>query len=455
MLTNLLLALLTASLFILALPGFSFYFLAPAALAPLLYAAARESSPWKRLLLGEVAGFVFWFGVCYWIQFVLAYHGGMGEWGGWGTFLLFCFLKAIHMAVFTLLAGYVIKKPYGIPAVAALWVGLERTHGTFGFAWMALGNAGIDMGVPMRLAPWVGVYGLSFVFMMLATALTLTALKRPRRELAWLLVLPLLFLLPALLEAEKPTQTLVALQPNIDIEQSWSRNTIDTTIDRFAYRSMEQALEAGDEKPNMIVWPEIPAPFYYELDPVYRDKANNLARLTQLSFLTGTVAYDERRSPLNSAQLVSPTGEPVGRYDKMYLVPFGEFVPAPFGFVNRVTDEAGDFAPGTEVKLMPVDGRQAGAFICYESVFPHLVRRFAKQGAEVFLNLSNDGYFGTSAARYQHLFIARMRAAENRRWLVRVTNNGVTASIDPAGRIREQLTEYEEVAGRLHYDYET
>ncbi len=450
---HLLLALLSAALLILSFPGFSVHFLAPLALAPLLYAASREWSFWRRFLLGEVAGFIYWFGVCYWIQFVLAYHGEMGEVAGWACFLLFCVLKALHMAVFTGLAGYLMEKPYAIPAVAALWVGLERTHGTFGFAWMALGNAGINMGIPMRLAPWVGVYGLSFIFMMMTTALVLAALRRPRRELAWLAALPALLLLPALPTAERPTGALVALQPNVDIEQTWSRALIDQTIDRFVYRSMEQALQAGAAKPNLIAWPEIPAPFYYELDPGYRTRLHNLARLTRTAVLTGTVAYNENREPLNSAQLISPEGEPVTRYDKIFLVPFGEFVPPFFGFVNRISGEAGDFAPGREVKLMPVEDHQIGAFICYESVFPHLVRRFANQGAEAFVNLSNDGYFGRSAARYQHLFIARMRAVENRRWLVRVTNNGVSVSIDPAGRIRERMPEYEEVAGRLHYGY--
>jgi apolipoprotein N-acyltransferase len=448
-------ALLSAGLLIATFPGFDLSWLAPFALTPLLFAAAREWSPWRRFLIGEAAGIVYWFGVCHWIQFVLARHGDMGELGGWGSFLLFCVLKGLHLGLFTLLAGYVMEKPYAVPAVAALWVGIERTHGPLGFAWMALGNAGIDMTLPMRLAPWLGVYGLSFVFAMLAAALTLMALRRPRRELVWLLVLPGLLVLPELPEVSPPQETAVVAQPNIDLERRWSRGDIDSTVERLSLRSMTAALEAGTVKPRMILWPEVPAPFYYESDPRFREAAHKLARVTRTSFLFGTVAYTADGSPLNSAQLVSPAGEPVVRYDKIKLVPFGEFIPPLFGFVNRITSEAGDFAAGQDVVLMPIEGRQAGVFICYESVFPDLVRRFAGRGAEVFVNLSNDGYFGRSAARYQHLLIARMRAAENRRWIIRATNNGVTVAIDPAGRVRQRLVEEEELAARLGFSYES
>ncbi len=125
------------------------------------------------MLLGEFAGIVYWFAICYWIQFVLEVHGGMGHWGSWGTFALFCVLKALHLALFSLLAAVLLKTRYAIPAIAALWTGIERTHGTFGFAWLTLGNAGIDMPLPLRLAPFVGVYGISFLFALTSAVVTL------------------------------------------------------------------------------------------------------------------------------------------------------------------------------------------------------------------------------------------------------------------------------------------
>src|SRR5271157_735289 len=145
------LALLTAVLLVVAFPPLDLVFLAPVALTPLLLALLWEPRPGHRFLLGYLAGNVYWFATCYWIQFVLEVHGGMGRWGGWGSFLLFSLIKSLHFAVFSMLAGALLPRWYAIPGVAALWTGLERTHGPLGFAWLALGNAGIDMALPMRL----------------------------------------------------------------------------------------------------------------------------------------------------------------------------------------------------------------------------------------------------------------------------------------------------------------
>ena len=193
----------------------------------------------------------------------------------------------------------------------------------------------------------------------------------------WLALLPGLLLLPKLPDAAKGEESLVVMQPNIAMEQQWSRALVDSTTDQLAYLSMASALAAGELEPQLIVWPEVPAPFYYDSDARFRDSANNLARLTRTGFLFGTVAFTSDGSPLNSAQLVSAAGEPVARYDKNFLVPFGEFVPPLFGFINRITKEAGDFVPGNGIMLEPVRGHRVGTFICYEAVFPHLVRRFA------------------------------------------------------------------------------
>lgn len=143
------------------------------------------------------------------------------------------------------------------------------------------------------------------------------------------------------------------------------------------------------------------------------------------------------------------------RYDKIRLVPFGEYVPDAFGWVNRITHEIGDFVPGTRIVTFPLDGHRIGAFICYESAFSDLVRQFTKAGANVLVNLSNDGYFGHSAAREQHLELVRMRAAENRRWILRATNDGITAMIDPAGREIARLPLYTQTSAVFGYNFET
>jgi apolipoprotein N-acyltransferase len=146
----------------------------------------------------------------------------------------------------------------------------------------------------------------------------------------------------------------------------------------------------------------------------------------------------------------------VSRYDKVNLVPFGEFVPWPLGYLaHKISTEAGDFKPGTQVVVSQENGHKIGTFICYEAVFPGFVRKFAANGAEVMFNLSNDSWFGKSAARYQHLKIVRMRAAENARWILRSTNDGISGAIDPAGRVIREAPSFEAVSVRVHYDYRT
>ena len=431
-------------------PGFGLPWLAPVALAPLLIALAREPRPLWRFLLGEFAGVVYWLCVCYWIQFTLEFHGGMGRWGSWGTFALFCVLKALHLALFSLLASVVLDTSYAIPAIAALWTGIERTHGTFGFAWLALGNAGIDMPLPLRLAPVLGVYGLSFVFAATSGVVTLLLLRRGRKYLYWLAIVPALLLLPGLPRRETPTEPALVVQPNLPEEEQWTPASASAERDHLIMESLDGAAHSSEQ---LVIWPESPGPIYYYNDPRFHQEAINLARVARSYFLFGTVGETREGAPLNSAVLLRPDGSLVDRYDKINLVPFGEYVPRIFGFVNRITQEAGDFAPGDRIVVFPMDDHRVGVFICYESAFPDEVRQFVRGGANLLVNISNDGYFGRSAAREQHLAIARMRAAENSRWLIRSTNDGITAVIDPAGRVDERLPPYQEQVAQMRFVY--
>jgi apolipoprotein N-acyltransferase len=451
---NWVLALASAALLILAFPRFSIVWFAPIALTPMLIALARETRPARRFLLGWTAGIVYWFGVCYWIQFVLAYHGGVGEIVGWLLLVLFCCAKALHMGVFALLAGILMRRWWALPAVAGLWVAIETTHGAMGFAWLALGNAGIDMSVPMRLSPFTGVYGLSFVFALTAAALAVALLQRPRMHWLWLGLLPLIALLPRLPEARKGTATALLAQPNISETQEWTPVTVDRMERRQVALSLQSALAQSGPPPELVVWPEVPAPLYYYEDERFRNYVDSLARMTRAHLLIGIVAHTPEGAPLNSATLISPSGVAISRYDKVNLVPFGEFVPWPLGLAAKhISSEVGDFAAGKRVVVSPIGEHRLGAFICYESVFPNFVRRFANEGAEVLVNISNDGWFGKSAARAQHLSIVRMRAAENRRWVLRSTNDGITATIDSAGRVRGILPPFIEATSYTGFNY--
>jgi apolipoprotein N-acyltransferase len=372
----------------------------------------------------------------------------MGYWGSRGTFLLFCVLKALHLGLFSLLAAVLLSTRYAIPAVAALWTGIERTHGTFGFAWLTLGNSGIEMPLPLRVAPFVGVYGVSFLFALMSAVVAFLILRRGRKHLYWLAAIPALLLLPELPAPEAPAETALVVQPNIDPEHEWTYESFQTEREHLIKESSESA--SGQQ---LVIWPESPAPLYFYRDPKFHQEAMQVAQTDRAYFLFGTVAETREGAPLNSAVLLAPDGKLIDRYDKINLVPFGEFVPAIFGFVNRVTQEAGDFAPGNRVVVFPMGTHKLGVFICYESVFPDEVREFVKGGANLLVNISNDGYFGHSAARGQHLEIARMRAVENSRWLIRATNDGISAVIDPSGHIDEVLPPYRDLATPVHFAF--
>jgi apolipoprotein N-acyltransferase len=232
------------------------------------------------------------------------------------------------------------------------------------------------------------------------------------------------------------------VQPNVDPEINWTP-TLQDQIEQDLISLSDLAPE------RLVIWPELPAPLYYYTDPDFRRQANNIAA-SHGYFLFGTVDFNSDNSPLNTAVLLGPKGE-IGHYNKIELVPFGEYVPPVFSFVNRVSHETGDFVPGETIRVLPAGKQKLGVFICYEAAFPNLVRQFSAAGAEVLVNISNDGYFGHSQARAQHLLIARMRAVENRRFLIRATNDGLSAIVDPAGKIVQSLPPFRQMAAVIRY----
>lgn len=405
-------------------------------------------------LAGWVAGTLQWGLMCLWIRDTLAIYGGLTGPLSWLAIALFAVIKGLHLAVFAALAGALLRRPWGGLAIAALWTGLERTHGPLGFTWLLLGNAGIDMPLPLRLAPVTGVYGLSFVFMAVACAAVFVLLRRPRQHLLYLLPLLALWLLPAVQVKRAPGAEAVSLQPALKDNGPISQEDNERTVRRLSFLTLQEVLAPGRTTPSLVLWPEAPAPFYYYDDPAFRAQMNEMARLAGTPVIFGGVARTAEGKPLNSAIYLTGEGRLAGRYDKRFLVPFGEFIPPMFGWIQKVSSEAGDFEPGTKVENFVSGEHSAGLFICYEAAFPHLVREVAAAGADVFVNISNDGYFGRSAARAQHLLLARMRAAENHRWLLRSTNDGITASIDPVGRVWDRFASTNRTVGRLRFGWE-
>jgi apolipoprotein N-acyltransferase len=221
----------------------------------------------------------------------------------------------------------------------------------------------------------------------------------------------------------------------------WTGDYLNRTLDSLQGLSVRPQNNKPDT-PGLIIWPESPAPFF-ATDLHVRSKLAGIARATDSYIIAGSLGIEHAgevsRQPdiYNSASVVAPNGAWTERYDKIHLVPFGEYVPFAklFSFAAGLTRQIGTFARGKSRMPLYIGDAQAGVFICYESVFPNEVRQFAKNGAELFVNISNDGWYGHGGAQRQHLNMARMRAVENNRWLLRDTNTGITAVIDPYGRV--------------------
>jgi apolipoprotein N-acyltransferase len=494
-----LLVLLSAGLQVLIFPLPDLYMLCWVAVAPLLIALLQTrppdtlqlsegtkllpARPVQAFLLAYSCGILAYAGTCYWIYPTMHQYGQISRPVAVGILILFCLYLALYHGLFGLLISLLVgRSPFSRRALLSapfVWVAVElgRTRIT-GFPWNLLGIAQVD-NVPLaHIATFTGVYGVSFEIMVVNAALAAAfVIQRNRRKALLLATLSALVVLQAGRWVSPPPlradHTARLVQQNTPILESadWTKEYFEGTLRDLIWVSVKPpslkppslnppslnppSLDSSRNPPNqnspasesqhadLIVWPESPAPFY-ATDPTFRDAVTNLAREAESWVLTGSLGVrSASRTPeqatqlYNSASLVSPSGEWIARYDKVHLVPFGEYVPFNrlFAFAGGLTKEVGDFSRGVSRAPLEADGSKLGVFICYESIFPDEVRQFAANGAQLFVNISNDGWYGDSGAYAQHLKQARMRAVENDRWLLRDTNTGVTASIDLYGRI--------------------
>jgi apolipoprotein N-acyltransferase len=340
----------------------------------------------------------------------------------------------------------------------------------------------VDNALVNHLAPWTGVYGISFLVVavnaLIAGGLLLACCPAKRfGERHWwgaagalLLVVCSLgvTIVPSLPVA---TATAVLIQPNLDvaIDNTWTgEGEWDAHMRDFKRLAGEQCKTyiagipetgAGTGEivcppyatyPDLILWPESPSP-YFEMDTRFRRDLAGITRSLHAPLIIDSYGMELSAEEggwrtYNSALVLSADGQRVGRYDKIHLVPFGEFIPFQnlLTFARKLTGRVSTFTRGSERKVFRLadsrgDVHSYGVFICYEAVFGDEVREFARNGAEVLVNLSDDGWYGDTSAPWQHLNMARMRAIENRRWILRDTNNGITAAIDPCGRVRQSI----------------
>jgi len=441
-------------LLILSFPKFGHGSVAWVALVPLL-TALHGTAPREGARLGYLTGAVSALGLLYWTALVVVQFGGISLPMGAVITGLLC----LAFAVFPLLFGLVVSlwlRAFG-PAALLLaplpWAASEllRAHTFFQFPWCLLGYSQQGNPAAIQVAAWTAVYGVSAAIV-LASALLAYAALVPEHRFRALTALGLFvatlhgFGAWRLREAvpEKGRIRVGLVQGGIVQEDKWKPELAGQNV----VRHLELTRRAAAQGARLVAWPESAVPFYYDLSPELALTLREAARGLELYLLFGN---DDRQAVPDGedrvyvgAKMLSPAGDLALRYHKIQLVPFGEYVPLqPLltlgGRVTaKVVEQVADFTPGDEAVVGDVDGHRVGAFICYESVFPHLVRRFTLGGAELLVNITNDAWYGRTSAPHQHLVMAAFRAVENGRYLVRAANTGITAVVDPRGRVLEQ-----------------
>lgn len=479
------------------------------ALVPLLWALVANDKTGAALklhqgaVLGYLCGFIWYLGNCYWIYQTMYLYGGLAKPIAAGILALFCLYLGLYHALFATLVTASHRR-FGRQAallfIPFAWVAVELARARItGFPWDQLGVAQVDNSLLTGIAPVAGVYGMSFVVAAVNVLWLLRLRVRERRFTRPALTIAGVIIILVYLAAlhrfhrsyPKATATVTLIQENLAVgaERTGPEPSVEQLIDSFsqlslhpphsrcngipelpsttciAFASPPQSMqETMPPAPtNLVVWPEAPAPFA-EGDPRFRAGMSSLARAVNAPVIVDNFGISPSSDPtpskpfdrFNSASFLTPDGIFAARYDKMHLVPFGEYVPfkSIFFFAGHLLAEAGDLSAGTRRVVFTYNGHHYGTFICYESTFADEIRLFVLKGADVLVNISDDGWYGDTSAPWQHLNMVRMRAIENHRWVLRSTNTGVTAVIDPYGRVTASAPRHIRTALYARFGYE-
>ncbi|MEJ2200431.1 MAG: apolipoprotein N-acyltransferase [Desulfuromonadaceae bacterium] len=423
-------------------------------LVPLLLVMAEH--PFRS---GFVAGLVFFGTVLYWLNIVMTTYGGLHPLLSLVAYLLLVAYLALYFGTATW-ACCRLREKLALPPLLSLpliWVALEflRSFLLTGFPWATLGYSQANHPVLIQSADLFGVYGISFL-LILSNCVLGQLWQHVRRgarfrTTGWALLALLLLLggdyaygrwrLKSAAPAAGGDLQVTLVQGNIDQAVKWNPDYQLSTLATYGRLSRQAAQE---QAPDLIVWPESATPFYFQNPSLLQQQVLAVPRDTGAYLLFGSPAYEQvnrRYHYLNSAFLLDPQGQTLGRSDKVHLVPFGEYVPLArfLPFVKKLVAGIGDFTPG-EVNPLPMNGARLGVLVCFEAIFPELARDFVQQGSTLLVNLTNDAWFGRSSAPYQHLAMVRFRAIENRIWIARAANTGISALIAPTGDVTGQTT---------------
>ena len=454
---------LSGLLLLLSFPQIDLGLLAWIALVPLLLAIRNRS--WRTAFgQGFLAGLVFYAGSLSWVVNAMHLYGHIPFTMSYVVMLLLAAYCALYLALFT---GLLRWMSMGLTSVflwgaPALWVSLElaRTQLFSGFPWALLGYSQHDQLPIIQIADLTGVYGVSFLIVLVNVllaaliqwALAQVALVEVRMQMPWVRAMLAVVgltgsaayghwrLAPHPTLFSNQTLRIGIVQPNVDQSRKWDVAFRRETIDRFE-RLTTQAAEHAD----LVIWPEAATPFLFEVEADYREELLRFVRQHRVPLLFGSPAtivekHTNQLRLLNSAFLVSPDGRILDRYDKIHLVPFGEYIPLReiLKFLDKLVVGIGDFLPGNAPRLMQGPGGRFGVVICFEVIFPDLVRRFVDLGADYMVTITNDAWFGQSSAPYQHFSMVVFRAVENRVYFARAANTGISGFIDPFGHVLQQ-----------------
>ncbi len=451
----------------LAFPPTALWPLAFFGLLPLFY-AIEERDLKAAFLLGFLAGLVQTSILIYWLYRVLTFYGGLHMFLALPVFLLLSAYLAVYTGLFTLglvfCRKYLKIKPGSLNWIllgSAIFTGLEYFRGIFltGFPWEPLGASLVSFLPLIQASDIVGTGGITFFVVMVNLSLW-AAIVRYRTGDRASSVIPLILAVVVLgglwiyghfrladinaQMAEAPTRKIVVVQGSIEQPYKWD----PAFRERILKSYQDLTLKAVDEEPWMIIWPETAVPFFFLWEEQETERLRSLVTEIKIPLLFGAPAFErgeDEEKYYNRVYLLDSKGQVLNYYDKVHLVPYGEYVPLKrfFPYIKKITRAVGDYTGGEPGKLLELEGQRFGIIICFEALFPDLVRGLVSNGADFLVNPSNDAWFGRSSAPRQLLYQAALRAVENRRTMIRAVNTGISSFIMPTGEIKNRLELYE------------
>ncbi|MGI9105005.1 MAG: apolipoprotein N-acyltransferase [Pyrinomonadaceae bacterium] len=478
------LAALSALLLIVSFPDYDLWPLAWVGLVPLLIAVANKPDGRRAFVLGWLTGALFFYGSCWWLTHSMIHYGGLPRPLAFALLIPIVVIVGVFPALFTFALARLCARWGNVALLLApfLWVASEWARfGLTGQLWNAIGYSQAFHPALIQTATWGGVYAVGFFLVVVNAVVALILLQRdvPSFNIAVLVLIAvgLVFARTELSVFDMPDSgssgdqaytVIIAIQPNVSVNFGRSMEETATLVDRHltmstdALRAWEQKQDAEAKREvegstltgasthsydpsRVVIWPESPMNFTYAKDAEFRELVGGFARREHTSVLFNSLEPAPGGGGYNSAVLVNEAGRLVAQYDKIRLLPFGEYVPLPRWFPGAwlVSSIVGDTTPGANYTLLPIGETRAGVFICFESAFPSIARTFTDAGADALINISNDGYLGRTPVLRQHLANAVFRAVENRRPVLRVTNTGISARITPRGEVEDATESFQ------------